>query len=83
MVVEEDRIYSVANDTVQLATSDVNGKDRMYDGKHQEVQLRLKEASDSKSDAAAALAFFFLLVGFGRREVRLDSRQFGLEFHVL
>lgn len=82
MVVEEDRVYSVANNTVRLATADVYGKDRMYDRKHQEVQLRVKEASNPKSDAAATLAFMFLLVGFGGWQVWLGSSQPGSRKHA-
>lgn len=75
MVVEEDGVYPVANDTVQLATADVYGKDGMYDRKHQEVQLRLKETSNSESNPAAPLAFLFLLIGFAGWKIRLDSRS--------
>lgn len=54
----------------------------MYDRKHQEVQLRLKEVSNSESEPAAALTFLFLLIGFGGWEVRLESSQFELGMYV-
>lgn len=82
MVVEEDRIDPVADDTVQLATADVYGKYCMYNCEHQEVQLRLEEISNSKSDSAATLAFLFLLIGFAGREVRLDSGQLSCAMNV-
>lgn len=75
MVVEEDGVYPVANDTVQLATADVYRKDGMYDRKHQEVQLRLKETSNSEGDPAAPLAFLFLLIGFAGWKIWLGSRS--------
>lgn len=74
MVVVEDRYEAVANDMVQLAAADIDGKDGMDACEYRDVQLCLEEAPKSEGGQSSSRAARCLFSG-RFWEVRLYSGQ--------